>query len=368
MRAPSPAAGPRAPAALAARALREEFGRPALWPQLGLGLLGFGLSAAFWAQHAAWCLALSLWAGCALSQCLLKALSLHADARLQRHGWALALLLCALAVLSGAAAGWQLDLQLRSQLLDLPRWAQGEPLARAGLHLGFVGLLLGLPLLQRSRRLAGEQDLEQERDRVRAELQLLQAQIEPHFLFNTLATLRGLVRQQSSLALPLLDRTTAFLEAVLPEVRTADSTLGRELHIVEQYLAIMALRLGPRLRYRIEVAPELHALPLPPLLLQPLVENAIVHGIEPCEGGGELLLQATRSNTHLRLRVYNSGQALQARSPQAGHGLALVNLRQRLHALYGHAAEFQLQPLTDGREGTEALLQLPLGHTTPADS
>jgi len=355
-------------AGLAARALNEEFGRPALWPHLGLGLLGFGLSAPFWAGQAAWCLALSLWLACVLSQLLLKALSLCADAGLQARGWALALPLCALALLTGAAAGWQLDLLLRTQLLALPRWAQGEPLARANLHLGFVALLLGLPLLQRTRRLAGEQRLEQERDRVRAELQLLQAQIEPHFLFNTLATLRGLVRQQSNLALPLLDRTTAFLEAVLPEVRTADSTLGRELHIVEQYLAIMALRLGSRLRYRIEVAPELHALPLPPLLLQPLVENAIVHGIEPCEGGGELLLQATRSNNHLRLRVYNSGQPLQARSPQAGQGLALVNLRQRLHALYGHAAEFQLQPLTDDRAGTEALLQLPLGYTTPADS
>ena len=193
--------------------------------------------------------------------------------------------------------------------------------------------------------------------RVRAELQLLQAQIEPHFLFNTLATLRGLVRQQSSLALPLLDRTTAFLEAVLPEVRTADSTLGRELHIVEQYLAIMALRLGPRLRYRIEVDPVLHALTLPPLLLQPLVENAIVHGIEPCESGGELLLQAIRSTQGLQLCVRNSGQPLRLRSPQAGQGLALANLRQRLQALYGHTAEFHLRALS---EGTEASLSLPL--------
>ncbi|MCV2362900.1 histidine kinase [Paucibacter sp. DJ1R-11] len=357
MSAPSRSAGPRGPASLAARALREEFGRPALWPQLGLGLLGFGLSAPFWASHAAWCLALGLWLGCVLSQLLLKALSLCADGGLQRRGWALALPLCALAMLTGASAGSQLEQALSARLLDLHRWTQGEPLARASLHLGFVALLLGLPLLQRTRRLAGEQRLEQERDRVRAELQLLQAQIEPHFLFNTLATLRGLVRQQSSLALPLLDRTTAFLEAVLPEVRTADSTLGRELHIVEQYLAIMALRLGPRLRYRIDVDSALHALTLPPLLLQPLVENAIVHGIEPCESGGELLLQAIPSTQGLQLCVRNSGEPLLLRSPQAGQGLALANLRQRLQALYGHTAEFHLRSLS---EGTEASLSLPL--------
>lgn len=360
MSAKERAAPSQGPAALAARALREEFAQPPIGPQLGLALLGFGLSAPFWAGQAAWCLALSLWLGCALSQGLLKALSLLAADHLSRQAWSLTGLLCSLALLTGAAAGWQLDLQLHRHWLDLPAWGQGEPLARAALHLAFVGLLLGLPLWQRTRRLAGELRLEQERDRVRAELQLLQAQIEPHFLFNTLATLRGLVRQQSSLALPLLDRTSAFLEAVLPRLRTAHSTLGRELHIVEQYLAIMALRLGPRLRYRIEVEPALHALALPPLLLQPLVENALVHGIEPSESGGELHLHARCGEGQLQLRVFNSGQPLQARkvpSARAGHGLALANLRQRLHALYGPAAAFSLGTTADG---TEAMLRLPL--------
>lgn len=118
---------------------------------------------------------------------------------------------------------------------------------------------------------------------------MLPAQIKPHFLFKTLVMLRGLVRHQSSLALPLLDRTAAFHDAVRPEIRTTPATLDHELHIVEQYLAITALRLCTCLRCRIEADAALHELALPPMVLQPLIENALVHGIEPCESCGELL-------------------------------------------------------------------------------
>jgi LytS/YehU family sensor histidine kinase len=248
-----------------------------------------------------------------------------------------------------------------SRALQAAAERSGEPLARAILHLGFVGLLLGLPLAQTVRRQAALRRVEAERARVQAELQMLQAQIEPHFLFNTLATLRSLVRQQSTLALPLLDHMTGFLEAVLPQLREPQSSLGRELKILTEYLSIMSLRLQPRLRYRIEVPESLLQTPLPPLLLQPLVENAVLHGIEACEQGGELTLSASREGPNLLLRVFNTGAPLQpadtARSaPQQGQGLALNNLRQRLQALYGGAAQFQL---TAVEGGTEACLRLP---------
>ena len=215
-----------------------------------------------------------------------------------------------------------------------------------------------MPLLQGLRRLRALRRVEQERARLRAELQMLQAQIEPHFLFNTLATLRSFVRQGSARALPLLDAVSGLLETSLERVRQADaSTLGQECQIVEHYLAIMALRLGERLSYRLDVDAALLDLPLPPLMLQPLVENAIQHGIEPSEGGGHIELRAEQHAGHLQLCVTNSGQPLTGAAP-SGHGLALANLRQRLQALHGDLASLSLATNPQGL--TEATLLLPL--------
>lgn len=339
------------PGAGANEALDEEFGWRGRWPVLLLGAASFGFSGPAWSLHPAWPLALGLWLG----YCLAHGLAGLLSRLLRPQRWSVALGLLLAALLGGALSGWRLEQALQSgtQVADTPQ-------VRLLLHLAFVGLLLLPPLAQAALRRRALRKLEAERARVQAELQLLQAQIEPHFLFNTLATLRSLVRQQSSDALPLLDRMTAFLQAVLPEVRTPLSSLGRELTIVEQYLAIMALRMGPRLRYRIEATSALRALPLPPLLLQPLVENALLHGIEPNETGGEILLQAHAEGGELRLLVANGGAPLTTGSTPAaaaGHGLALRNLEQRLHALYGGHAHFSLRP---GTQGTEAWLCLPL--------
>ena len=120
----------------------------------------------------------------------------------------------------------------------------------------------------------------------------------------------------------------------------------------------MALRLGGRLRYRLDMEASLQDLPLPPLMLQPLVENAIQHGIEPSEAGGEVLLRAALDGGSLRLSVANSGAPLRPDAEPAGHGLALANLRQRLQALYGDGGRLSLTTNADGL--TEATLTLPL--------
>jgi len=328
----------------AGAALREEFGLRGHVPVLLLGGAGFGLSALAWAAHPAWTLALALWLGYVLAFGLTASLGWL----LLPQRWPTVLALVALCVLLGAAAGWGLELTLDAPLL------LG---ARAGLHLGFVGLLLFLPLGQAALRQRALRRVEAERARVQAELQMLQAQIEPHFLFNTLATLRSLVRQQSADALPLLDRMTSFLEAVLPQLREPQSTLGREIQIVDHYLAIMSLRLMPRLQYRIELDAALHELLLPPLLLQPLVENAVLHGIEPSESGGEVVLSGSLANDVLRLSVSNTGVPLGQSLHSGGQGLALRNLRERLHALYGERADFELQASTSG---TQAMISLPI--------
>ncbi|KQY85841.1 MULTISPECIES: sensor histidine kinase [Roseateles] len=307
------------------------------------GALLFGLAAVWLRAHPAWALSLGLWLGHAASD---GVCGLFARRRAT-------LLVLPLALLLGAALGWVVE-----QALVLDAMTAAERLTRVWLHLGFGAAMLGLPLLQGLRRLRAVRRVEQERARLRAELQMLQAQIEPHFLFNTLATLRSFVRQGSARALPLLDAVSGLLETTLDRVRQAeDSTLGQECQVVEHYLAIMALRLGERLSYRVDVDAELHDLPLPPLMLQPLVENAIQHGIEPSESGGQVLVQAERGGDRLRLKVVNSGCALTTDTP-TGHGLALVNLRQRLHALHGDHAGLSLATNAAGQ--TEATLTLPM--------
>lgn len=329
-----------------ARALAEEgLG----WRRPGPLLAGaalFGLAAVWLHDHAAWALSLGLWLGHAATDGL-SGLSRRLRATQQAALPGLLLL----ALLAGALLGWGVEQALTPALLS-----GDDRVTRAWLHFSFGALMLGLPLLQGLRRQRALRRVEQERARLRAELQMLQAQIEPHFLFNTLATLRSFVRQGSDRALPLLDAVTGFLDTALARIQETESTLGEECQLVEHYLSIMALRLGERLRWRIDVDDALRGLPLPPLMLQPLVENALQHGIEPSETGGEVRLQAEHTGGRLRLRVINSGRALSASGPP-GHGLALANLRQRLQALHGDRAALTLTTTADGL--TEATLTLP---------
>ncbi|HEY1132287.1 MAG TPA: histidine kinase [Roseateles sp.] len=332
-----------------AQTLREEGVGWQRGAPLLAGLVLFGLTAPWLREQPAWALSLGLWLGHATTDGLggLMGRRLRTE-----HRIALPSLLF-LALLLGAMLGWSVE-----QLLTTALFSGNDRVVRAWLHFGFGALLMGLPLLQGLRRLRAVRRVERERARLRAELQMLQAQIEPHFLFNTLATLRSYVRQGSDRALPLLDAISGLLETTLDRVRQAeDSTLGQECQIVEHYLAIMALRLGTRLSYRLDVDAALRPLPLPPLMLQPLVENAIQHGIEPSESGGTIQLRAESGSGRLLLRVINSGQALVGEAP-SGHGLALINLRQRLRALHGDRADLQLATNADGF--TEATLTLPL--------
>lgn len=332
-----------------AQAIREEgvgWRRPA--PLLA-GLALFGLSAFFLRSHPAWALSLGLWAGHAITDGLCGLLA----RRTRPLGDALLPAVMLVALLTGATLGWVVEQALVSASPPV-----ADRLTRFWLHLSFGAALLGLPLLQGLRRLRALRRVEQDRARLRAELQMLQAQIEPHFLFNTLATLRSFIRQGSDQSLPLLDAVSGLFDIALTRARQAESTLGEECQIVEHYLAIMALRLGGRLRYRIDVDASLQDLPLPPLMLQPLVENAIQHGIEPSEAGGEVRLTAERDGAGLRLRVVNSGCPLRPDAGPAGHGLALANLRQRLRALHGDAASLTLASNADGL--TAACLTLPL--------
>ncbi len=153
-----------------------------------------------------------------------------------------------------------------------------------------------------------------------AKLAMLQAQIEPHFLFNTLANVQSLIHREPDQASRMLDHLNRYLRASLGRTRKAQTLLQEELELVEALLQIAAIRLGERLAYRIDVPAALRGVPLPPLLLQPLVENAVSHGIEPAIHGGEIVISARAVEGVLTLQVCDSGAGL-GQSGRAGGGV-----------------------------------------------
>lgn len=190
-------------------------------------------------------------------------------------------------------------------------------------------------------------------------LGLLQAQVEPHFLFNTLASVRALVRQDPAQAEATLDALVAHLRATIPKLRDGEaglhSTLGQQLDICASYLALMRLRMGGRLAYAVEADPGLRQRPFPPLLLITLVENAIKHGIEPQPGPGRVDVRAGLRGDRLVVSVVDDGAGLQ---PGLGSGVGLSNVREQLAARYGGDANFSLRGLAGGR-GAVAEISLP---------
>ncbi|WP_448477259.1 sensor histidine kinase [Pseudoxanthomonas mexicana] len=191
-------------------------------------------------------------------------------------------------------------------------------------------------------------------------LGVLQAQVEPHFLFNTLASVRALVRQDPAQAEATLDALVDFLRATIPKLREdrgLHATLGQQLALCSSYLALMQVRMGGRLTYDVRADEVLRAAPFPPSLLITLVENAIKHGIEPRPGPGRIEIDAVRDGDTLRVQVRDDGAGLQ---PGLSTGVGLANVREQLAARYGARAAFVLSPAAEGR-GVCAEIRVPLG-------
>ena len=191
-------------------------------------------------------------------------------------------------------------------------------------------------------------------------LGVLQAQVEPPFLFNTLASVRALVRQDPAQAEATLDALVDFLRATIPKLREdrgLHATLGQQLDLCSSYLALMQVRMGGRLTYDVRADEALRAAPFPPSLLITLVENAIKHGIEPRPGPGRIEIDAVRDGDALRVQVRDDGAGLQ---PGLSTGVGLANVREQLAARYGARAAFVLSPAAEGR-GVCAEIRVPLG-------
>jgi hypothetical protein len=200
-----------------------------------------------------------------------------------------------------------------------------------------------------------------------ARLRLLQGQIEPHLLFNTLANVQSLMDYDPPRAKRMLETFSGYLRAGLSQLRQTDSTLGAELAMAHNYLALLQIRMEERLRYRIEASEEARAAAMPTLMLQPLIENAIHHGLEPKLEGGSVVVSAVVAGGRLDIRVSDDGMGLgqPSRRLRPGAGMALANLRSRLHTRFGADASLSLCTGADG--GTEAVLTLPYRAASAAD-
>jgi two-component sensor histidine kinase len=196
-----------------------------------------------------------------------------------------------------------------------------------------------------------------------AQLKLLQGQIEPHFLFNTLANVQSLIDFDPERAKLMLERFTDYLRSSLGQLRGEQTTLAQEFAMLEAYLGLMQLRMGTRLQMDLELPADLADTALPPLLLQPLVENAIHHGLEPKIEGGAVTVSARGNDGQLCIEVADDGQGLDGPRRRSGNGVALDNIRARLSAAFGPRATLELLPRDGG--GTLARVLIPLARKAP---
>jgi len=194
-----------------------------------------------------------------------------------------------------------------------------------------------------------------EKELTLARLSLLQAQVEPHFLYNTLTSAQYLTRSNPALADEMLGNLIVYLRRSLPSTDHAFAGLGNELERARAYLDILRIRMGDRLKLQIEVPNSLLALPLPSMMLQTLVENAIKHGLEPKPGGGTIWILARANGGQITLTVADDGQGFNAES--SGTGIGLKNLRERLRLAYGNLASFTI--VANFPQGVAATLTLP---------
>lgn len=225
-----------------------------------------------------------------------------------------------------------------------------------GLFFGLIGaiaLLLGerIGIEVKQRKLI---KAESEKREIEAHLKLLQAQIEPHFLFNTLANVGSLMDSDPALAKKLLERLNDWLHVALARARSDAATLGDELDMLDNYLQILKVRFGDRLRWQIDVTDDARDAVFPPMLLQPLVENAVRHGIEPKIGGGEISIQARIQDALLHVEVSDTGLGFTASDAR---GAGLTNVSERLAAIFGTSGRLTLENMNG--YGVTATLELP---------
>ena len=198
--------------------------------------------------------------------------------------------------------------------------------------------------------------LTSEKKLAEANLKLLQAQIEPHFLFNTLSNVLSLLDTDPKKGKSMLVDFIQYLRASLSKIREEKATLGQEMEMIQAYLNIFKVRMGDRLHYKIDLPKKLKAISFPPMLIQPLVENAIKHGLEPKVDGGEILISGEEKNGILRIEVVDTGGGFKEGK---NFGMGLSNIRERLQSIYGNSGRLILEE--NQPHGLKATIEVPHG-------
>jgi hypothetical protein len=278
---------------------------------------------------------------------------------------ALAVAVGALAFPAGTAAYRTLTGNIRAG--QTPAWQSWEYLLAFYIRGLSTGALMSAILLFAAREREAQRRLHQtrlarieiERQTEESRLRLLQAQIEPHFLFNSLASVKRLYEKQPGSGRSLLRDLGAYLRAAGRGGREREVALGDEVALARSFLAIFQVRMGRRLRVRIDVPQDLEVALIPPLMLGTLIENAIKHGIGPRADGGTLSLAARHRGESLEMKVEDDGVGFRART---GHGIGLSNTRARLETLFGGAGVLELAGNAAG--GVTAVIRIPLRTAT----
>lgn len=219
---------------------------------------------------------------------------------------------------------------------------------------------------QRELQAQREQSLRQEKELAESNYQVLQSQIEPHFLFNTLANIRVLIDVEPQQAKKVLDNLTGLLRVSMTKAERQVIPLQEELQLVESYLAIQKVRMGSRLTFDIKIQSDTSQVYCPPFTLQPLAENAVIHGIEPLVEGGEVNITVSVSRDRCQVTISDTGPGLAhnyLNQPPKGHGIAVKNIHQRLALLYQEQAQLELanQKNSNGQiSGCTATLSWPV--------
>lgn len=280
-------------------------------------------------------------------------------------GWPRGFTAIALAA-GGITAGWFIGTQVADSLCKAygiypPGSAPADPAAdlRNSILIALIaGTVATYYFYSASRSTYFERQIgEARRHADEARLKLLETQLEPHMLFNTLANLRALIGVDPPRAQQMLDHMIAYLRATLTASRSTTHALHAEFDRLRDYLELMGIRMGARLAFSLELPPELAQRPVPTLLLQPLVENSIQHGLEPQVRGGRITVSARTEAGVLVLEVVDTGVGTTA-MPSQGQGFGLTQIGERLTALYGDRASFEFDS-TPG-QGTRARIRLPL--------
>jgi Histidine kinase len=267
------------------------------------------------------------------------------------QGWQRSLFFAGIPI-AGVVMGWPLGVMFTG--VDLSEW-----FSHSGVHTIIVYSLLFTAAMTwaihnwfnaKARQYIAEQRATE------AQLRLLQGQIEPHFLFNTLANVNSLIDHDPAKAKDMLGAFTDYLRASLGGLRRDEGTLADELALAEAYLRVQQSRMEDRLVFRIEADDAARQALMPPLLLQPLVENAVHHGLEPKIEGGTVQVLAKAVGRQLIIDVRDNGRGLQAPA-RKGAGMALANIRERLLSRFGDAATLELSTT---EPGTLARIVMPL--------